>query len=137
MPQTPQACGRGAGRIRFLNLLISSSHLLPAETFQLPACVPTHRSGEFPGKLRGVGSAIQGGPGKRKTTRNVHVDARGCHQCFSSSPKQLLPRDITRIYSKGQGEMVLNQNRVNKGEFFAVRVVEHWHGLPRERWKMP
>lgn len=36
-------------------------------------------------------------------------------------PKQLLPQDITRIYTKGQGEMVLNQNGVNlgcKGEFF-------------------
>lgn len=40
----------------------SAVHLLtPAKTCQLPACISTYGRRDFPGKLRGVGSAIQDG----------------------------------------------------------------------------
>lgn len=40
----------------------SAAHLLtPAKTCQLPACISTYGRHDFPGKLRGVGSAIQDG----------------------------------------------------------------------------
>lgn len=40
----------------------SAAHLCsPAKTLQLPASISTYRHSDFPGKLRGVGSAIQDG----------------------------------------------------------------------------
>lgn len=76
---------RGSGRIRFL---ISSS---PWNLSAASASFPTHGSGDFPGKLRGVGSAIRGGPGKRKTAWNTHVDVRRCDQHPTFSPNSFSP----------------------------------------------